>query len=197
MPLLKNKLPRNQNPSANMSRYERSDAREMLGQMPLGELMSLAYQARKNKHPQQLVTFVIDTNPNYTNICVTCCDFCAFFRRAGHDEAYTLSPDELAERVRTSYARGASTVLLQGGHNPEVGLQEWLAYIRAIQSACPEIHIHPFSPAEYIFISRLEKLPVENVLRAIYDEGIRTIPGGGAEILAKRPIISVSVQQPP
>jgi cyclic dehypoxanthinyl futalosine synthase len=76
--------------------------------------------------------------------------------------------------------------LLQGGHNPEVGLQDWLAYIRAIQSACPEIHIHPFSPAEYVFISQLEKLPVEDILQAVYDEGIRTIPGGGAEILSER-----------
>ena len=185
MSLPQNNIPRNQNKSADIIRYERSDAREMLGQMPLGELMGLAYQARKHKHPQQLVTFVIDTNPNYTNICVTCCDFCAFFRRAGHDEAYTLSPDELAERVRKTHALGATTVLLQGGHNPEVGLHEWVAYIRAIQSACPEIHIHPFSPAEYIFISRLEQLPVEDVLQTIYDEGIRTIPGGGAEILTE------------
>lgn len=186
MSLPKNNKARIKPKSPNISRYNRSDALEMLGQMPLGELMGLAYQARKKRHPRQLVSFVIDTNPNYTNVCVTCCDFCAFFRRAEHDEAYTLSPDELAERVRASHDCGASTVLLQGGHNPEVGLQDWLAYIRAIQSACPKIHIHPFSPAEYIFISRLEKRPVEDILQAVYDEGIRTIPGGGAEILTER-----------
>ncbi|MGI9569777.1 MAG: CofH family radical SAM protein, partial [Desulfobulbia bacterium] len=167
-------------------RYNRSDALEMLSRMPLGELMGMAHHARIKHQPQQLVTFVVDTNPNYTNICVTCCDFCAFFRKAGHDEAYTLSPNELADRVKASHTRGASTVLLQGGHNPEIGLQDWLAYIKAIQIACPKIHIHPFSPAEYSFISRLEKRPVEDILQAIYDEGIRTIPGGGAEILSER-----------
>jgi cyclic dehypoxanthinyl futalosine synthase len=167
-------------------RYERSDALEMLDRVPLGELMSLAHDVRMRHQPKQLVTFVIDTNPNYTNICVTGCDFCAFYRRAGHEEAYSLSPDELAQRVKASYDRGATTVLLQGGHNPEIGLQRWLEYIRAIRTACREIHIHPFSPAEYLFMSRLEKLPVEDILQAVYDEGIRTIPGGGAEILSER-----------
>ena len=178
--------PGNHADTSGFTRYDRSAALEMLGRMPLGELMGLAHDARMRHQPQTLVTFVIDTNPNYTNICMTCCDFCAFFRRAGHEEAYTLSPEALAERVKTSYERGATTVLLQGGHNPAVGLPEWLAYIRAIRSVCPKIHIHPFSPAEYIFISRMEKLPVEDILQAVYDEGIRTIPGGGAEILSER-----------
>jgi cyclic dehypoxanthinyl futalosine synthase len=170
----------------NVIRYDRGDALEMLGRMPLGELMGMAHRARMQRHPQRWVTFVLDTNPNTTNICVTCCDFCAFFRKAGHEEAYTLSPEQLADRVKASYARGAATVLLQGGHNPAIGLQDWLAYIRAIQAACPDIHIHPFSPAEYVFMSQVEKLPVEDILQTIYDEGIRTIPGGGAEILSER-----------
>ncbi len=186
MSAFQNNQPGRQADKIEIIRYEQGDALEMLNRMPLGELMGLAHQARMRHQPQRSVTFVVDTNPNYTNICVTCCDFCAFFRRAGHDEAYTLRPDELAARVKASHDRGATTVLLQGGHNPEVGLQDWLAYIRAIRAACPEIHIHPFSPAEYVFISRMEKLPVEDILRAIYDEGIRTIPGGGAEILSER-----------
>ena len=167
-------------------RYDRSDALEMLGRMPLGELMGMAHRTRMRHQPQRWVTFVVDTNPNTTNICVTCCDFCAFFRRAGHEEAYTLSPDQLADRVKASYDRGATTVLLQGGHNPAIGLQDWLAYIRAVRAACPDIHIHPFSPAEYVFMSQVEKLPVEDILQAVYDEGIQTIPGGGAEILSER-----------
>ena len=186
MSALKNNQPGRPAEKAEIIRYERSDALEMLKRMPMGELMGLAHQARMRHQPQRVVTFVVDTNPNYTNICVTCCDFCAFYRRAQQDEAYTLSPDDLAERVKASYARGATTVLLQGGHNPAVGLQDWLAYIRAIRAACPQIHIHPFSPAEYVFISRMEKLPVEDILRVVYDEGIRTMPGGGAEILSER-----------
>ena len=68
-------------------RYDRNDAREMLGRMPMGELMGMAHHARMRHHPRRWVTFVVDTNPNYTNICVTCCDFCAFFRRDGHTAA--------------------------------------------------------------------------------------------------------------
>jgi cyclic dehypoxanthinyl futalosine synthase len=167
-------------------RYERTQALEMLGRMPLGELMGMAHRARRQRWPQPVVTFVIDTNPNYTNICVTRCVFCAFCREPGDQEAYTLAPDVLVERVKKAYARGATTVLLQGGHNPEIRLNDWLTYLRAIRSAYPAIHIHPFSPAEYVFMARTEKIPVEEVLQAVYAEGVRTIPGGGAEILTER-----------
>lgn len=167
-------------------RCERTEALEMLGRLPLGELMGMAHRARRQRWPQPVVTFVIDTNPNYTNICVTRCAFCAFCRELGDPEAYTLAPDVLVERVMMANARGATTVLLQGGHNPAIRLDDWLTYIRAIRSACPAIHIHPFSPAEYVFMARTEKMPVEEVLQAVYAEGVRTIPGGGAEILTER-----------
>jgi cyclic dehypoxanthinyl futalosine synthase len=167
-------------------RCERNEALEMLGRLPLGELMGMAHRARRRRWPQPVVTFVIDTNPNYTNICATRCAFCAFCREPGDQEAYTLAPDVLVERVGKAHARGATTVLLQGGHNPAIRLSDWLTYIRAIRSGCPAIHIHPFSPAEYVFMARTEKMPVEEVLQAVYAEGVRTIPGGGAEILSER-----------
>jgi cyclic dehypoxanthinyl futalosine synthase len=80
---------------------------------------------------------------------------------------------------------GATTVLLQGGHNPKIGLQHWLAYIRAIQQVAPDVHIHPFSPAEYLFMAHTEQCDVNDILAAVYDTGVRTIPGGGAEILTE------------
>jgi 2-iminoacetate synthase ThiH len=86
--------------------------------------------------------------------------------------------------VQRACGNGATTVLLQGGHNPRIGLSDWLAYIRAIRESCPDIHIHPFSPAEYLFMAGREK-PVAEILAAVYAEGIRTIPGGGAEILSE------------
>jgi cyclic dehypoxanthinyl futalosine synthase len=171
--------------SGGPARIDRQTARVMLGRMPLGELMDLAHAERLRRHPRPLVTFVFDTNPNYTNVCVTGCRFCAFCRRAEDADAYTLTPEELACRVQCAAQNGATTVLLQGGHNPRIGLQEWLAYIRAIRRACPGIHIHPFSPAEYLFMARREKQPVAEILAAVYAEGIRTIPGGGAEILSE------------
>ena len=167
------------------ARIDRQAAREMLGRMPLGELMARAHAERLRRHPRLLVTFVFDTNPNYTNICVTGCRFCAFCRRSDAADAYTLTPEKVAGRVQRAAENGATTVLLQGGHNPRVGLAEWLAYIRAIRAACPQIHIHPFSPAEYCFMARREKCDVGDILAAVYAEGIRTIPGGGAEILTE------------
>ncbi len=166
-------------------RIDRRTAREILERMPLGELMGLAHAERLRRHPRPLVTFVFDTNPNYTNICATGCRFCAFCRRAGDTDAYTLTPEEVAARVQHTAENGATTVLLQGGHNPRIGLTQWLAYIRAIRAACPRIHIHPFSPAEYCFMAQREKCDVHEILAAVFAEGIRTIPGGGAEILTE------------
>ena len=152
---------------------------------PLGELMRLGHAARMARIPRPQVSYVLDTNPNYTNVCATNCSFCAFCRPDGDPQAYTLAPEELAQRVLRAHQAGATTVLLQGGHNPAVGLKDWVAYIRAIQAVCPAIHIHPFSPSEYVFMAAREKMPVADVLACIYAEGIRTMPGGGAEILVE------------
>lgn len=168
------------------SRIDRRQALDLLTRMPLGEVMAAAHAARMQRHAHTRVTFVCDTNPNYTNICATRCRFCAFCRGPEDPEAYTLSPEEVAVRVKRACDVGATTVLLQGGHNPGLYLKDWLAYIRAIRAACPAVHIHPFSPAEYLFMARQEHTGVAEILQAVYAEGIRTIPGGGAEILSER-----------
>jgi cyclic dehypoxanthinyl futalosine synthase len=182
-PLPTNPLPVKKNVG---SRIDRRQALELLTQAPLGELMAQAHTERMRRFPGRLVTFVADTNPNYTNVCVTRCRFCAFCRRPEDREAYTLGPERVAQHVQKACNLGATTVLLQGGHNPQICLADWLAYIRAIQKVCPGIHIHPFSPAEYLFMARKEHMDVREVLQAVYTEGIRTIPGGGAEILSER-----------
>ncbi len=173
-----------------LERRERLDADDALtlltGSFPVGDLMAYAHEARLRRHPEGLVTFVYDTNPNYTNVCVTHCEFCAFWRSDKAKDAYTLAPDELARRVRKAADAGATTVLLQGGHNPEVKLAHWLAYVDAIRAACPGIHIHPFSPPEIAFLSDLEGVPTQTVVEALYAAGIRTMPGGGAEVLVQR-----------
>jgi cyclic dehypoxanthinyl futalosine synthase len=166
-------------------RLDHRSALELLTKTPLGELMAKAHAERMRRHPDGQVTFVFDTNPNYTNVCVTRCRFCAFCRGPEDPQAYTLSPDEVAGKVKAAADAGATTVLLQGGHNPRIGLDDWLAYIRAIKTAAPAIHIHPFSPAEYLFMAQTEQCSVRDVLAAVYAEGVRTIPGGGAEILTE------------
>lgn len=167
----------------------RLDARDglyLLREMPLGELMRYAYKSRIRHHPGNKVMFVYDTNPNYTNICETVCTFCAFWRSEKSREAYTLKPEELAKRIEKAWQAGATTVLLQGGHNPNLRLSDFVNYIRAIKEKTPDIHIHPFSPSEIIYMADLENISTKEVLQTLWQEGIRTIPGGGAEILSER-----------
>lgn len=166
--------------------YSFKEGLTLLKDAPLGELMNLAFEKRIKIHPSPYVTFVCDTNPNYTNICSTKCSFCAFCKNADDKAAFTLSPEKLEAQVISAVKRGATTVLLQGGHNKEVRLANWIDYIRAIRKKCPDIHIHPFSPSEIIDMAEKEAISTKHVLEALKDEGINTIPGGGAEILTDR-----------
>jgi cyclic dehypoxanthinyl futalosine synthase len=171
---------------ANNRRIDRSKAMELLEEMPMGELMALAHQERTKRFTDGIVTFVVDTNPNYTNICVTRCAFCAFCRKPSERGAFLLSPEEIAQKVSEAEKKGATTVLLQGGHNPNVHLEDWKRYIAAIHSACPTVHLHPFSPAEIVFMAEQEKCSTRDILNTLWENGIRTLPGGGAEILTER-----------
>ncbi len=165
---------------------ERIGAREalyLLQDAPQLTLMEQADAVRRAKHPGNDVTFVIDTNPNYTNICVTGCAFCSFYRKEGHPDAYTLTPEQVAEKVARAQACGATTVLLQGGHNPALRFSYYLGLIAKIQKAAPGIHLHLFSPPEIAHIAETSNMTWETVLRAFWDAGMRTMPGGGAEIL--------------
>jgi cyclic dehypoxanthinyl futalosine synthase len=169
------------------ARLDAADALVLLdGRYPLGELMARAHAARMRRHPDSLVTFVYDTNPNYTNVCATRCEFCAFWRSDKAKDAYTLSPVALAARVKSAADAGATTVLLQGGHNPAVTLEHWLAYIAAIHEACPGVHVHPFSPPEIAYLADESGLPTRAIVERLHAAGIRTMPGGGAEVLVQR-----------
>lgn len=169
------------------ARLDAQDALTLLtGRLPLGDLMAHAHAARMRRHPEGLVTFVYDTNPNYTNVCVTHCEFCAFWRSEKAKDAYTLAPAELAARVKQAADAGATTVLLQGGHNPAVTLEHWLAYVAAIRVACPTVHVHPFSPPEVAYLADRSGVPTRKIVERLYAAGVRTMPGGGAEVLVQR-----------
>ena len=175
-----------QPPNKKSQRLSRAEGIKLIQEAPLGQLMRRAHEVRMQHHPEARVTYVCDTNPNYTNICTTRCRFCAFWRAEGSRDAYTLSPAQLSERVSKAACAGATTVLLQGGHNPHMLLADWLAYIQAIQTATPDIHIHPFGPAEIAFMAENEAINIGTILQQLWDVGIRTMPGGGAEILSDR-----------
>ena len=118
-------------------RLDREDGRFLLTEAPLLGVGALAGEVRFTRIPGKVVTFVIDSNPNYTNVCVTDCQFCAFYRKPGDPEAWTLTVDEVLAKVESAAAQGATTVLLQGGHNPELPLDYYLTIVRETRRRFP------------------------------------------------------------
>ncbi len=140
--------------------------------------------ARRRRHPEARVTYVVDRNINYTNICLSGCRFCAFFRPPGHVEGYVLSWEELARKLEETLDLGGTGILLQGGLNPDLPLgyyEELVGFIREKGLA-----VHGFSPPEMIFFAKTFHLTVAEVMQRLLDAGLGSIPGGGAEILVDR-----------
>ena len=146
------------------------------------ELGRLADEARWRLHPEPAVTYIIDRNINYTNVCVADCGFCAFARRPKHGEGYVLSYEEIGKKVDECKAVGGVQILMQGGHNPYIPFEWYLDLLRYIKRNHP-IHIHGFSPSEVVFFSERFRLPVPEVIRELRAAGLDSIPGGGGEIL--------------
>lgn len=147
-------------------------------------LGSLADKIRRLRHPNGLVTYVIDRNINYTNICVSGCKFCAFFRAPGDPSGYVLSKEELAKKIHETKALKGTQILLQGGLHPELSLEfyeDMLSFIKNLG-----IHCHALSPPEIIYLSKNSGHPIQEVLKRLIKAGLDSIPGGGAEILVDR-----------
>ena len=145
-------------------------------------LATLAHHRRLALHPQSIVTYVIDRNINYTNICISGCRFCAFFRSPGAEGGFVLSQGELADKIEETLSLGGTQILLQGGMHPDLGLRFYEDMLRFIKEHFP-IHIHAFSPPEIVHLASRENLEIEEVLCRLRQSGLDSIPGGGAEIL--------------
>jgi len=167
-------------------RLDREEGLRLLTEAPLLELGALAQAVRFRRLPQRTVTFVIDSNPNYTNVCVTDCQFCAFYRKPGDPEAYTLTVDQVLAKIELAVARGATTVLLQGGHNPALPLDYYLALVRETRRRFPQVTPHFFTASEIRTMADVSGLSVPEVLARLREAGQSTLPGGGAEILSAR-----------
>ena len=167
-------------------RLSREEGRWLLTEAPLLELGQWAETVRYRLHPEPEVSFVIDTNPNYTNVCVTDCQFCAFYRKPGDREAYTLTVDEVMAKIAPAVDRGATTVLLQGGHNPALPLDYYLDLVRETRRRFPAVLPHFFTASEIQTMAEVHAVPVREVLSRLRAAGQRTLPGGGAEILSTR-----------
>jgi cyclic dehypoxanthinyl futalosine synthase len=153
-------------------------------QAPTPLLGRLADRVRARKHPSGFVTYIIDRNINYTNVCVADCKFCAFYRRPKDREGYLLSFEEIGRKIEELKALGGIQILMQGGHNPYIPFEWYLDLLRYIKRNHP-IHIHAFSPSEVDFFATRFGMTIEHVLKELMAAGLDSIPGGGGEILVQ------------
>ena len=161
--------------------------------LPLEELGALAdrrrqlakadaYDGRGNK----IVTYIVDRNVNYTNVCNVYCKFCAFYRVEKDDDAYVITHAEMDQKIEETIALGGTQILMQGGHHPKLSLQWYLDLLAHIKSKFPQINIHGFSPSEFIHFREVFELPLEEIISQFVRAGLGSIPGGGGEILVDR-----------
>jgi cyclic dehypoxanthinyl futalosine synthase len=149
------------------------------------ELGAEADRVRREKHPEGVVTYIVDRNINYTNVCVADCGFCAFYRRPKHGEGWTLSYEQIGAKIDEAKEMGAIQILMQGGHNPYIPFDWYLDLLRYIKRNHP-IHIHGFSPSEVDFFAKTFRMDARDVIRELMKAGLDSIPGGGGEILVQR-----------
>ena len=167
-------------------RLQGVQALELYREAPTHLLGKLADAARARRHAEAIVTYIIDRNVNYTNVCVARCNFCAFYRPVGSPDGYVLSFDDIFRKIDETIAVGGVQLLLQGGHNPDLPLEWYEDLFRAIKSRYPSFRLHALSPPEVIHLSRLSGLVVPAVIERLVAAGLDSIPGGGAEILVDR-----------
>jgi cyclic dehypoxanthinyl futalosine synthase len=166
-------------------RLSREEGIALIRDASLLELGMLADSVRQRLHPEGLVTYIIDRNINYTNVCVAQCAFCAFYRDLPSKEGYLLSKEQLAAKIEETLALGGNQILLQGGLHPDLGIEFYEELFRWIKGTYP-IWIHGLSPAEVKHIARVSSLTTGETLRRLVGAGLDSIPGGGAEVLSDR-----------
>jgi cyclic dehypoxanthinyl futalosine synthase len=174
------------NKARNSERITQEEGFQILSSTELLELGDTANDIRSRLNPPEQVTFIIDTNPNYTNVCNVDCTFCAFYRHEEDSDSYTYTVDELIQNFKNAAQKGVTTVLLQGGVNPNLPFDYYLELVRRTREEVPEVHPHFFSTSEIIGMSQVSGLSIKDVLQELWKAGLRTIPGGGAEILSDR-----------
>ena len=170
------------------SRESRLDADEGLALLKNADLLTLgelANSVRKRLHPERLVTFIVDRNINYTNICVNKCTFCAFYREADSPEAYILSKEDIFKKIEETIAQGGTQILMQGGVHPDLGIDYFEDLWSSIKSRF-SIQIHSLAPAEIDYLARKADISILDTLKRLKTAGLDSIPGGGAEILVDR-----------
>lgn len=150
------------------------------------ELMYVGNKLRQKQVPGNTVSWIIDRNSNTTNVCIANCKFCNFYRRPGHEESYITSIEEYKQKIEETFAFGGEQLLLQGGHHPDLGLAYYVDLFKELKSLYPNLKLHALGPPEIAHIAKLEKASHTEVLSALKDAGLDSLPGAGAEILSDR-----------
>lgn len=167
-------------------RGDRLNSKDAMALLDNGDFMTLgalAHERRLKMHPEKRVTFVIDRNINYTNVCASKCLFCAFYKEDGEDGGYVITKEELSHKIEETIALGGTQILLQGGMNPNLPLsfyEDMLTFMKETY----KVHVHGFSPPEITYLAEQNSLSVEEVIKRLVSAGLDSIPGGGAEILS-------------
>ncbi len=169
----------------NQKRLNAEDALKLFKNADLLELGQIADEMRKKLHPEDMVTFVVDRNINYTNICINQCAFCAFWRDEKDSEAYVLSKDELFKKIDETVSLGGTQILIQGGLHPKVDLNYYIELLKSIKERF-SIHVHGFSPPEICYMADNAHLTLRKTIEILKEAGLDSIPGGGAEILSDK-----------
>jgi cyclic dehypoxanthinyl futalosine synthase len=167
-------------------RVDRAEAIALYRDAPTALLGELADGIRARTHPERFVTYIIDRNVNYTNVCVARCNFCAFYRPVGSQEGYVLGFDEIFRKIDETLELGGGQLLLQGGHNPDLPLEWYEDLFRGVKARYPDFKLHALSPPEVIHLTRMARLSIGEVIDRLVAVGLDSIPGGGAEILVDR-----------
>ncbi len=150
------------------------------------ELMEVAHELRMKQVPAKKVTWIIDRNVNTTNVCIANCKFCNFYRIPGHADAYITSIPEYKRKIEETFRYGGEQLLLQGGHHPDLGLSFYTTLFRELKQLYPTLKLHALGPPEIAHIAKLEKMTHTEVLQALVESGLDSLPGAGAEILSDR-----------
>jgi cyclic dehypoxanthinyl futalosine synthase len=159
---------------------------------PLHALGEAADAVRRRRYPDNIVTYIIDRNINYTNVCVTACKFCAFYRAPKHEEGWSHPLEEILRRCGEAVDLGATQVMLQGGHHPDYGVEYYETLFSAVKAAYPTLVIHSIGPSEILHMARVSGVSIEEALRRIRAAGLDSIAGAGAEMLPDRPRTAIA-----
>jgi len=161
----------------------RDEAIDLIERADLTTLGVMADLVRRERHPDRVVTYIIDRNVNYTNVCNAFCSFCAFYRPPHHEEGWTLPYEEIERKVEETYALGGNQILLQGGHNPKLKIDYYEDLFRRLKARFPDLWLHALSAPEVIHIRNVSRLTLDETLTRLHAAGLDSLPGGGAEIL--------------